>query len=388
MPWGTPAYNVEAKNLTLAYKPTAGHLAARYQTIQWNAFNQTFASAIASNTGPAVSTGGGFQAFQFAEQGAIAYADDLLAAFKKDGRYDDFLPGVIDPFKTKNGYAAVPTQLDMRVWWYRKSILDEVGVELPTSWDQYLTVSKTLAQKGYYSFGTGAGNGNTFGEHCMISMMINNGGGLFNADGELDCVTPRNIEAMDVVRELVAMKAVDPGAVSYTIDNLDSQWKAKKIAMGIYAPGLDYTLGDTSGDLQVAEPMTALHGDKGTLEFLNNVMMYKHTPSQASSEAFLEYWFANYSVLWKKNLLSSLPVLKSIAELPAFKQNAQNVKIIKDWQPIAQTYAAKGSQLTPVLAAIDGGAAMNTFTQTMLTGQSNSKTALANLESAIKSLKS
>ncbi|GAB3397749.1 extracellular solute-binding protein [Humibacter soli] len=386
MPWGTAAYNVAAKNLTEAYKPTGKNLPMHYQTIQWNGFTQTFSSAIASNTGPAVSTGGGFQAFQFAAQGAIAYADDLLETFKKNGTYDDFLPGVIEPFKTKDGYAAVPTQLDMRAWWYRKSLFDEVGVSLPTTWDDYLTASKALAAKGYYSFGTGAGNGNNLGAHAMVSMMINNGGGLFNADGELDCVTPRNIEAMDVVKELVAMKAVDPGAVSYTTDNLNAQWKAKKVAMGIYAAELDLTVGDTSGDLLVADPMTALHGDKGTLEFLNNIMMYKHTPSQASSEAFLTYWFKNYSILWKKKVLPSLPVLKSIAALPEFKQNAQNVKIIEQWQPIAKTYASRGTELTPLLASVDGGQPLNTFTQTMLTGQSESKAALATLESAIKAL--
>lgn len=52
-------------------------------------------SAIASNTGPALSTDGGFQAFQFDEQGQIAHADN-------------FLPGVLDAFKSDKGYVAVP----------------------------------------------------------------------------------------------------------------------------------------------------------------------------------------------------------------------------------------------------------------------------------------
>ena len=93
MPWAQPAYNDAGKKIIEAYAPDRDLPKASYQLIQWNNFYQTFSSAIASGTGPAVSSGAGFQAFQFAEQGAIAYADNLIDALKKDGTYDDFLPG-------------------------------------------------------------------------------------------------------------------------------------------------------------------------------------------------------------------------------------------------------------------------------------------------------
>ena len=79
MPWATDAYNTASANLVKAYKPASGLPAATLQRIQWNNFTTTFASALASKTGPAVSSGGGFQAFQFSEQGYIAPADNLFA---------------------------------------------------------------------------------------------------------------------------------------------------------------------------------------------------------------------------------------------------------------------------------------------------------------------
>jgi multiple sugar transport system substrate-binding protein len=81
--------------------------------------------------------------------------------------------------KTPAGYAAVPWQLDMRVWWYRKSSLDEVGVAPPTNWDELLTVGRALTQKGMYGFGTGTGPGSPIGAHTLVMLMINNGGGIF-----------------------------------------------------------------------------------------------------------------------------------------------------------------------------------------------------------------
>ena len=84
MPWGTPQYNELGKKVVDGYTPPQGFGKATYQTIQWNNFYQTFSAAIASKTGPAVSSGAGFQAFQFAEQQQIAYADKLVESLKSD----------------------------------------------------------------------------------------------------------------------------------------------------------------------------------------------------------------------------------------------------------------------------------------------------------------
>ncbi|MCJ1698061.1 extracellular solute-binding protein [Rathayibacter caricis] len=386
MPWGNADYNPAAQKIAEAYAPTGSGLPAEYQVIQWNNFTQTFSSAIASKTGPAVSTGGGFQAFQYAEQGAIAYADDLLETFKGNGVYDDFLPGIVEPFKTANGYAAVPNMIDMRIWWYRKSIFDELGLTLPTTWEEYLTTGKALAAQGYFAYGIGAGAGNNIGAHSMVVMMINNGGGLFNADNELDCVTERNIETVNFLTELAREKIIDPASVSYTIDNGREQWKSGKVAMGISTPGLNDDIGDTADDVLVATPMAGLHGDVGTLQFLNNMMMYTNTPSQESSEEFMSYWFQNYGDLWKQRLIPALPVLKSVIALPEFQENAQKVKILDEWQPIAKTYAATGNVVDAKIAAIDGGQALNAFTQTVLGGQADSKSALEKLQKDIEAL--
>lgn len=386
MPWGQADYNPAAQALAEAYQPSGSGPRAEYQVIQWSNFTQTFASAIASKTGPAVSSGGGFQAFQFAEQGAIAYADDLVESFRSDGTYDDFLPGVIDGMRTENGIAAIPNQLDMRVWWYNKALFDEYGLTVPTTWDEYLTTGKALAAQGKFAFGTGAGANNAQGAHSLLVMMINNGGGLYNADGDLDIVNERNIEAMEYVREFANEGLIDPASVTYSTDNLTAQWTNRNIAMGLNTPGLNDSLGATNPEVLVAEPMTSPRGEVGTLQFLNNIMMYTNTPSQAASEEFLTYWIQNMSTLWQQRVVPALPILKSIAALPEFAENEQKKKILDVWQPIAKTFAAQSATVDARLAAIDGGQAMNEFTQTMLSGRAEPQAALEQLDSGLRSL--
>src|SRR3954464_15492832 len=117
MVWGTgQPYTDAAKAITAAYKPAEGSLGVEYQSIPWANWYQTFTSAGASGTTPAVSSGAAYLPFYFMEQGLMAPADDLVALLDKNGE-NDFLPGLVDALKTENGLAAVPWSIDLRVLW-------------------------------------------------------------------------------------------------------------------------------------------------------------------------------------------------------------------------------------------------------------------------------
>ncbi|GAB3609711.1 extracellular solute-binding protein [Humibacter ginsengiterrae] len=389
MPWGGTAFNPLDKKITLAYKPASGLPSATYQEIQWANFTQTFSSAVASNTGPAVSSGGGTQAFQFAHQGKIAYADNLLDSWKSNGLYDDFLPGLLDTMKTDQGYAAVPYNLDVRCSWYNKTLLSQAGVDVPTTWDEYKQVCAALKKNGVYGFGLGSGAGNFTGGHILTAFMINNGGGLFNAKKEPDCVTSENEEAMEYVLELVQNGYSDPAAATYTSANVQSQWNAKKFGFGWDGAGLAASLNAaTAADMVVGDPLTSPSGKKGGLYFPNNIMMYKNTPSQKGSEGFLTYYYKNMSKLWTEKTGIGLPPLKSIADTSVLKADPVTVKILKDWNPIYGTWAAPGGKglFYNIANTVDGTQPMITFAQSILGGKTDAKTALTTLQNAIEGL--
>ena len=90
--------------------------------------------------------------------------------------------------------------------------------------------------------------------------------------------------------------------------------------------------------------------------------------------------------LWTQGTGIGLPPLKSIAETPEFQENKNNVKIIEEWQPIAKNYATLSSNLSAVIAQIDGGQALNEFTQTILSGQADANAVLEKLQADISAL--
>ncbi len=385
MVWGTGAgYTAAAKELVGGYKPSGDNLGVRYQSIPWANWYQTFTSAAASRTTPAVSSGAAFLPFYFIEQGVIAPADDVVAGFDKSGT-NDFLPGVLDAMKTDKGYAAMPWSMDLRVIWVRKSLLEKAGVEAPTDWQSFIKVGEALKKIDVVGLGLAGGSTTTDGQHSISALLINNGGGLFAKDGTLDCVNDRNIETLDFLNELVRKGIIDPYAASYTSDNVTNDWLSGRIGMGFGQTGLDKKFPSAQqSDLSVISPIKSTRGDTGTVYYINPLMMFKTTASQPSSEAFLTWYLDNMKVYWEKGVAIDVPVRKSIADLPNLKQNANLQKSIAEWQPIGKTIGAQAPHPFGALNAVDGGGAGAAFIQQIIEGKTASKQILETLQAALE----
>lgn len=306
-----------------------------------------------------------------------------MESLKAKGIYNDFLPNIVETLKTPDGYVAVPWALDPQVLWYRKSALEAINADLPKTWDELLETGKRAAAKGYFGFGVSGGTG-IAGPQTIMSFMINNGGGLFNEAGELDVLSDRNIEATEFVIEMIQSALTDPGAVSLRDDDPTDQWRRKKVAFGFQSSGLNQQISDD--DVLVADPLVGPHGDTGALHYVNDIMMYTNTPSQAESEAFVAYFLQNMHVLWEKQLVTIIPALQSVAQLPAFTADSQNAAIVKKWQPISKTIAAKATSSTASHASIDGGQGLADFAQTVLGAKTTARDALVKLHDALSPL--
>jgi multiple sugar transport system substrate-binding protein len=387
---GPGEFNNQSRALVESYVPPAGLPAATYQVITTPNTFEGLQAAIAAGTGPAVSGGYAFQAFQFQQQGVIAYADKLVDNLKAAGIYQDYPEATWEPFKTDKGYVAAPWGFDIRVPWMNKTLLAQAGVtDLPTDWDSWLAAAKALAKNGVYAFGTAASASSAYGGHALVSLMINNGGGLYDEAGKPDATFDRNVEAMDFVRELFAAGAIDPHAVSYTNQNLYDSFKNGKCAIGYTNATLPAISGLSNGDLVMPDPIKGPHGDTGTLQYLKNYMMYTHTTSQAGSEAFMQWWleqFAGENGLFAKGQTGALPLRKSVIAQAQYQSDLNLKKVLEQWEPVAKSYAARGTTMFAALAAGDNGTAVQQFAQTMLQGNTDSKTALTALQQGLQAV--
>ena len=383
MQWGGQPYTTAAKAITTSYKPASGLGSVNYQSIPWTNWYQTFTSAAAAKTTPAVSDGAAFLPYLFLEQGTGAPADDLVDLLNKRNE-NDFLPGVLEGMKTKNGYAAVPWAMDLRVLWYRKSVLEKAGADVPTDWASFIKTGEALKKIGAVGLGMAANAAST-DAHVVFALMFNNGGGFFAEDGTPDCVTDRNIETLDFMNELVRKGIIDKRAANYTPDNLAADWQSGHVAMGWDQVSMNTRhTGSAKDDIMVASPIAGLHGDKATAYWVNPIWMFKTTPSQKSSEEFVAYYLTQIHKYWELGLTGDLPVKKSIIDLPIIQNNANLVKSVQEWQPIGKTIAAKASAPFGGLTAVDGGTATTTLVGKIVQGSTPSKNLLEDLQRGLE----
>jgi multiple sugar transport system substrate-binding protein len=325
-------------------------------------------TAIGSGTAPDISTGAGYQAVQLYEQGAILPIDDLISNWKASGKLDDFIPNTIDVLKYDNHYVALPWAIDIRVWYYRKDLFEKANLKPPTNWEEFKSDAKALTDPKADQYGMVTA-GDTLGEHLSLSLMLNNGGGLFTKDRKLDLGSDRNMEALTFLSDLARGHFVYPASAGYSGEDALSAFSQGKGALYLDNPGIPSRLTKVADKIGLVAPMTGPHGDKGTIYWVNNIMLYKQGKHPAETKVFLEWWSEHQKDLWTKGHNTQLPVRKSFAADPYFQNNPETKFILDNYIPIAKTTATKATQIFPKLNDVEGEGALQSLAQSLLQGK-------------------
>jgi len=144
MIWGPAEYIDSGKALVARLNQEHPDITVTYRSIPWANWYQTFVTAIGSGTAPDLSTGAGYQAVQLYDQDAILPVDDVISKWKASGKLDDFLPKTVDTLKYKGHYVALPWAIGIRVWYYRKDLLEQAHVQPPANWQEFKAAAQAL----------------------------------------------------------------------------------------------------------------------------------------------------------------------------------------------------------------------------------------------------
>lgn len=367
MIWGPPEYIETAKALVDQFNAANPAIQVKYRSVAWTNWYQTFVTAIGAGTPPDISTGAGYQAAQLYDMGAIRPLDDVIAELKATGDADDFLPGTIDKLRYDNHTMALPWGVDIRVWLYRKDLLAAAGIAPPTSLAELRSAAKALTTGG--KFGLGA-SGDTGGSHYLYSLMLNNGGGLFDEKRVIGLGSPRNLEALTWFADVVKDGSTSPASAGYDSDARRRAFLTGQAAFLLDGPGLPESApADQRGNIGVLAPLKGLHGDLGTIAWVNNIMMYKDGKYPEQTKAFLKFWSKNQKPLWTVGHNRPLPARKSIAADAYFTGDATRSFIFANYLPIGKTTGTNAPGMFPQLNTIEGDGVMQALTQEILQGK-------------------
>jgi len=381
--WGPTEYIAKGADLVGSYSSRSGSFSAAYQSVDWGNWYQTFSSALASGTGPAVSSGASTQPYQFYDQGQIAPSDDLYASFEADGTLDDYQDGAFDTLRYKDVLVAMPWAYDLRTFWYRPSLLEKAGADVPTDWDELRQAGLKLKSIGVSGFGVAptpaAQNYKQF-----TAMCVNNGSPVIDEEGNVNCLSDGFVEATEFCLSLAVDGIIRPDMVGYTSANLYSEIGNGSVGITAANAGANSSVpAQVRSDFAMMSPLTGPGGSRNFSGSVQSIQMYLNTPSQAESEAFLAWYLDANKVYWQEQLTLLVPVRKSVLE--SIKDTTPTTyKAGTEYGPNAQPEF--GRKFTTATARYDASPALTEWAQRIVQGDGTARELCERLQQALEQI--
>lgn len=382
MVWGPPEFIDTGKKLVEQYNQSQGKYKVTYQSTPWANWYQTFLTAIGSGTAPDVSTGAGYQAVFFYDQGAIDPVDDVVEAVKADGTMKDAIPGAFETLQWDGHYVAMPWNTDIRTVIYRKDLMEKAGIKAPpTSWDEFKQQAQAMTndkEVGWVVQGNETG-----GTHILFMLMFNNAGGWFTPDRKVDTFYERNVEAMNFFADMVKSGVVHKGSAGFTGDDALKVFSEGGAGFYIAGPNVASRVPNDQGAVGVA--MAGPHGDKGTISWINNRMMYSQSKQKEGGKDFLKWMYNNELPLFTEGHCDSFPTRTSFFSDKYFTDRPHVKTVLDEWIPIGKPSGFRYPSIFPELQTIEGDTFMFTLLTDLLQGK-DVQESMAKVDTALKSI--
>jgi len=161
---------------------------------------------------------------------------------KKNDLDKTFQSGILDWYTFDDNLYALPDGNNIGVIYYNKELFEQAGVSVPTTFEDMVTVVKTLKEKGIQPMTIGEKDTWT-GSFLFMNMLLRTSGPGFLQgvlDGTKTFDDPAFTEAVDAFQNLVQAGAFQEGATSFDYnagENLFKTGKAAMYYMGSWATG-------------------------------------------------------------------------------------------------------------------------------------------------------
>ena len=274
--------------------------------------------------------GGGYDVIQFdspmlaplAAGGALAKLDEQVSSSAAYDQ-DDFPEKVQDYAKYQGTTYAVPLSTEPYVLWYRTDLFDEVGIEVPQTWDEYSANAEKLDAAGYK--GSDSGFGSEIGGYYWLEAIYAHGGRLLQ---EGSCVPALDSpEAKAATEQYLAMLPYTPataangGGNEMTTAFVQGDVGQEINATGYYSIMADPKQSKVVGKFEAAVPPGSTAEERATLLFGWLIGVGAKSEAQQTAWEFLEY------ALGKDNVGQ---LIKDGAPPPARRSLASDPKIEQD----------------------------------------------------------
>ena len=221
---------MDGSNFVAKFEEANPGIKLNLQVISWSDVHKEVSTRISNGNAPDILNIDTFSEFQ---------ADNLLMPvtdYCPEDLYQDFFPAFMKESEIDGTVWAVPDLASARALYYNKTIFDEVGIEVPTTWAELKDACQAI--KDFYNgevYGVGLDMTEDEGQATFAYFAWGNNGGFVDADGNWALNSDANVEAVQYIMDLVKEGYANPSPSTQTRYELQDLFGAGKLAM-VFAP--------------------------------------------------------------------------------------------------------------------------------------------------------
>lgn len=342
-------------------------------------------AALAAGNPPDVGQQGPDVSLSFASAGDLV---DLTDVF--DSLSDSFVSLERDAYVELDGSTwAIPWYLETRVLLYHRDLVEEAGVEPPTTWEEWRAFAAALT-RGEEQFGFAMGPEGPGPGQLLMPLATSAGASMIAADGTVGCDTDEHRAALQLLSDMYVDGSMPAALPTYKGNDLTqlfiqkrlaSYWSNAEVLQAAIA--LDPSLADTVG--AVVTPVRSV-GDVSR-SFLGGFQLFAFaatTEPDLAKEliAFMldEDWYREFVTFTNG---AALPVLSSVAQDPLFAQD-DVLSVITEQLPTAVRYGGVEYGNAPWIGEAEGNGLFSRAVLDVLTGSQDVESAIARLDVDVK----
>jgi multiple sugar transport system substrate-binding protein len=327
--WGAPEELTVWKQIVADFETANPNIKVNVEVSDWGAYWDKLKTQLAAGTPPDVFAMDAPLFLDYQSRGVLLNLQPYVD--KNPDMLKDVYPQTLEAYKTPDGYYGLPRDFQTIVLFYNKDMFDKAGVAYPTAdwtWEDLRAASKKLTKDN-----NGDGKTDQFGfifdqwdmEVGWSEALWSYGGDIISADHAKTLIgEPKARQAWQLLNDMVFVDKSVPDANAIGQYGLDlfQAGIAAMTPMGHWAvPGYN-----TAGFKFDVVPMPK--GPAGQATSVNSAgfVVSKASKNPDAAFAFIQFAISKAGQTRLAELGFACPVLKSVAESPAFlEQKGSNL---------------------------------------------------------------
>lgn len=221
--------------------------------------------------------------------GALTSVEDFVAEL--DAKHD-FVDSAVEAYSYDDGVWAVPLYNMSLNLWYRKSVFEEAGIDVPQDWDGWMAAAEALSSDTVYGIGLPA-NKQLYTDQTVYSVMTNGGATeIYDENGDLRFDNPETVAAYAYYNDL--LKFSPPDNTSWTWGEAEACFASGSCGMILQFTVISTYETQAEGDAEdlgvAAIPNADGEAEHNTIAYANAVMLLSDDEAKReASKTFISY---------------------------------------------------------------------------------------------------